>query len=96
MFPKAQRLLEYQEGMGYDIANTGIFRFQCKNKQQYVSVNTIDEIPVVNNTVRVVVTKANRKDSMVIMSFDDLLSILENVYSSYLTEGKKNEKELQL
>lgn len=78
-YPDAKRQLEYQvdECIGIDIANTGRFKLQCKNKKAYCSVNTIEEIQADAFDIPVVVTKADRKPARVIMNYDDFLEIVK-------------------
>lgn len=78
-YPDAIRQLEYQEGLGVDLKNTGLFRIQCKNKKRYVNPDILnsqdwDGLPIV-------VTKANRKKPMAIMFWDDLREILKYYHS---------------
>lgn len=89
-FDEARRHLEYQDGEanGVDISNTGVFRVQCKSKQAYVSVNTINEIQV-SDGIHLLLTKANRKPTMAILKWDDLKKILADVGVAY--EGVEND-----
>lgn len=74
----ARRNLEYNQGdTGIDIANTGIFRVQCKNKKKYVSINTIDEIDISNGGFPLLITKANGKEPIAVIRWSDLKEILK-------------------
>jgi hypothetical protein len=79
LFPKARRLLEYQAGMGIDLEHTGQYRFQCKATKDYCPINKINEIPIEENTIRVLVTKGDRKEPMVVMPFKEFKAMLETV-----------------
>ena len=79
IFPKARRLLEYQEGKGVDLEYTGQYRFQCKAYQDYVAINKINEIPIEEDTIRCLVTKGDRKEPMVVIPFKEFKAMLEVV-----------------
>lgn len=95
IFPEAKRQLEYQtdECNGVDIANTDIFKFQCKNKQNYVSVTTIKEITITKEEdIPVLVTKGNKQEAMAIMPFRKLVTLLEIAYGLELPFNKRKKK----
>lgn len=73
IYPNAIRQLEYQEGFGYDIANTGKLRIQCKNYANYAPINKIEEAYGActddNGCIPVLVTKASGKDIMAVVPF---------------------------
>lgn len=77
IFPRAERLLEYQfsQANGVDLQNTGRLAIQCKRHKSYVPVNTINEIKP-EGTIKVLVTKGDRIPAMVILSLDDFIEIL--------------------
>lgn len=77
IFPKACRQLEYQEGLGVDIANTEPFAFQCKNKKTYASINTIKEVPPMKDRIPVLVTKGLRMEPMAVLPWKDLVRLLK-------------------
>lgn len=82
VFPEARRLLEYnaQDANGVDLQGTAHFRFQCKKLKTYASVNTIDEIQCSRDLgeVPVLVTAADNKPAMAILSFDDFLDLIRD------------------
>lgn len=83
IFPEAQRQLEYQTSdcKGTDTKNTGPFRIQCKNLQNYVSIKTIEEVKHnKKNDIPVLVTKGNRQKAMAVLPFEKLVTLLEVVY----------------
>lgn len=85
VFPEAKRQLEYQtdENAGTDVANTDILQFQCKNKQNYVPVSTIDEVRLRSpNHIPVVITKGNRQPAMAILPWKDLLRFIMIAYGN--------------
>lgn len=63
-------------GQGIDLINTGVFDVQCKRKKSYVSVNTIDEVPIVKDRIRLLITKADRKPAMAVLEWDDLMNLI--------------------
>lgn len=75
VFPDACRLLEYQEGLGVDIANTGPFRFQCKRNKGYAPLSKMYEAED-GVGIPVLVTKADRKDALVALKLSDFLDLL--------------------
>lgn len=99
IFPEAKRQLEYQtdERKGTDIANTDVLKFQAKNKQNYVSVTTIEEIKIKNdNEIPVLVTKGNRQEPMAVLPFRKLVTLLEVVYGYRLPWRQFDEDDMPL
>jgi len=88
-YPNAKRHLEYQEGEanGIDISGVPGFAIQCKNKQKYVSVNTIKEIQVEGFDIPIVISKAKREEPMAIMRWEDLMIMMSILKE---TEGHIN------
>ena len=78
-YKDARRLLEYQEGMGVDLENTGKFRVQCKRYKDYCPISKINEVPKEKNTIPLLITKGDRKETMVVMSWNDHKSILSQL-----------------
>jgi len=77
IFPDACRQLEYQEGLGVDLTNTGRLRIQCKRYKKYASLSAIEEAD--NGTdIPMLVTKGDRKKILVALPLEDFLKILEN------------------
>ena len=84
-FPDALRALEYQAGMGIDLQGTSPFSVQCKAHHDYVSISTIDEIPVQEGRIRVLVTKGDRKEPMAVLSWKDLQKLIERSYGDIIS-----------
>ena len=80
-FPNAQRQLEYQEGKGVDLQNTGRYLVQCKRGKQYAPITKIEEVysslDKNNNHIPVLITKADRKEVMAVIPLDHFLEICE-------------------
>lgn len=74
VFPKAARQLEYQEGLGVDLANTGNLRIQCKRGKGYAPISKIEE--AYGDGIPVLVTKADRKEALVALRLIDFIDIL--------------------
>jgi len=82
IFPRAQRMLEYQQSktIGVDLENTGEFDIQCKRNQAYAPISRIFEIQVRDpNRVPVLVTKGNNVPAMSILPFDKFISLLVRI-----------------
>lgn len=82
IFPKARRLLEYhgEDCNGVDLLHTGRYKFQCKKKKGYVSVNTIKEIghDASLNEVPILITAPDDGQAMAVLPWADLLVLLED------------------
>jgi hypothetical protein len=76
VFPKACRQLEYQEGLGVDLANTGVMRIQCKAYKKYAPLAKIEEAG--DTGIPALVTKGDRKPILIALRLDDFLAILDN------------------
>jgi hypothetical protein len=76
VFPEAKRNLEYQEGEGVDIANTGEFSIQCKVGKSFRIEPALKEA-VKPNKIALAVTKKDRSDIIVSMYFDDFKKLLK-------------------
>lgn len=77
LFPEACRQLEYQEGLGVDIANTGRLRIQCKRYKGYAPLSKIEEADN-GEGIPVLVTRADRKKTLVALPWEDFIEILQN------------------
>ena len=75
-FSSAKRQLESQEGFGYDIANTGKYRIQCKCYKSYAPISKIEEVPRDDGIVPVLVTKGYRLEPMAVIPFSDFKEML--------------------
>lgn len=84
LFPKAERLLEYQasQAQGVDLKNTGRLAVQCKRYKSYAPVTKIFEVNAAGK-IPVLITKADNQPDMVVLSLEDFLAILEDVGTAY-------------
>lgn len=76
-FPQACRHLEYQQGAGYDIDNAGVYDIQCKRNKRYQNASVIKEVPYREGRVRVLVTRADKMETLVVIPFDHFLEIMK-------------------
>jgi|LGOV01.1.fsa_nt_gb hypothetical protein len=76
IFPECIRQLEYQAGLGIDLANTDEYDFQLKCKKKHASINTINEIPIKPDRVRVLISKEDRQPIMAVIAYDDLFKMM--------------------
>lgn len=88
VFPKACRQLEYQEGLGVDLANTGRLRIQCKRNKNYAPLSKIEEARD-GTGIPMLVTRADNKEALVALPLSDFLNILQDV--GYIQEGYSDE-----
>lgn len=82
VFPNAMRHLEYQTSeanKGIDLVNTGQLRIQCKRYKGYAPITKIFEVSGGEGEIPVLITKADRKPDMVVLSLDDFLKIIKDV-----------------
>ena len=63
-------------GQGIDLVGTDIFDVQCKRKRAYSPINTIDEVPVTRDRIRLLITKADRKPAMAVLEWNDLMDLI--------------------
>lgn len=87
IFPGARRLLEYQEGVGVDIENTGPLRIQCKAYKDYAPISKINEVKL--SGIPCLVTKGDRKTPMIVLSLDDFLRIIEDTGVLHEDRGRR-------
>lgn len=82
IFPEARRHLEYQdaEAFGVDIANTGIYKIQCKRGKRYASLSAIEEIQIdpIDGGIPLLVTKGDNKEPLVCLPFEHFLHLIKN------------------
>jgi hypothetical protein len=74
-YPDAKRNLEYQEGMGVDIANTGDFSIQCKVGSSFSIQSALKEA-VKDGKHPLAITKRDREKVIVSMYLDDFEKLL--------------------
>jgi hypothetical protein len=75
VFPDAKRNLEYQEGQGVDIANTGEFSIQCKVGKSFRIEPALHEA-YKKDKIALAVTKKDRQEIIVSMYFEDFKKLL--------------------
>lgn len=92
IFPECKRHLENQkqEAKGYDLDNTGPFRFQCKAMAKYAPLSRIEEVKDLQGTIPALITKGDHKKPIVALYLEDFLEILKDVGICF--EGVKQEK----
>lgn len=85
VFPSARRHLEYQDGEchGFDIANTGVYRVQCKRGKKYASVSAIKEVEAdeLFGEVPVLVTKGDNERVLAVIPFEEFVDLLKHKYA---------------
>lgn len=82
-YPNAKRQLEYQEGLGYDIQNTGDLSVQCKIGKSFKIENALKEA-IQPKKIPVAITKQDREEVVVSMYWKDF----EYFLVSYLKGNK--------
>lgn len=87
LFPKAARQLEYQEGMGIDLAHTGKLRIQCKRFKNYAPLSALEEARGPEG-IPLLVTKADRKEALVALPLKDFIEILQRPGCIYNFKGE--------
>jgi hypothetical protein len=83
-YPNAKRQLEYQEGVGFDIAETGDLSIQCKVGKSFKIEKALKEA-VRPSKIPLAITKKDRGDIVVSMYWKDF----EFFLVSYLDSKKK-------
>ena len=72
-----------KEALGFDLDNTGPFRFQCKRNKKYCSISKIEEVQDLKGTIPALITQGDRKRPVVALYLDDLIRILEDIGVAY-------------
>ena len=83
-YPNAKRQLEYQEGVGFDITETGDLSVQCKVGNSFKIEKALKEA-VREDKIAVAITKRDREQIVVSMYWKDF----EFFLVSYLDTKKK-------
>lgn len=83
-YPNAKRQLEYQEGVGFDIAETGDLSVQCKVGKSFKIEKALKEA-VRDDKIAMAITKRDREDIVVSLYWKDF----EYFLVSYLDSKKK-------
>ena len=76
IFPNCKRLLEYQEGFGYDLDETEEWRFQLKRLRRAAPISKIKEIPEDPETRPALITKGDHDETYVVITFDDFIYLM--------------------
>lgn len=80
VFPGARRQLEYHENdcLGIDIAETGLFKIQCKAWAKYAPIACIFEIRCDRQLgdIPVLITKGNKLEPMAVLPLDDFIRLI--------------------
>jgi len=86
VYPDVKRHLENQkqEAMGFDLDNTGPFKFQCKAYMNYAPVNKIEEVIYTKDEMPALITKADNKKPIVCLYLDDFVKILEDIGEAFV------------
>lgn len=79
IYPEAKRHLEsqIQDCKGFDLDNTGRFRFQCKRNKNYAPVNKIEEVKDLDGTIPALITKGDNMKPVVALYLEDFLEMLK-------------------
>lgn len=83
-FPNAKRQLEYQEGVGFDIADVGDLSVQCKVGKSFKIEKALKEAER-SGKIPMAITKRDREDIVVSLYWKDF----EYFLVSYLDSKKK-------
>lgn len=74
IFPAVERAWEAAAGKGYDLENTGDYRFQVKRyAKNYESIRTLDTVP---GPIPVLVQRIDGKDWLVTIAMNHFLKLL--------------------
>lgn len=84
-YPDAKRQLEYQEGLGYDIQNTGNLSIQCKIGKSFKIEKALKEA-IQPKKIAVAITKQDREDIVVSMYWKDF----EYFLAEYIKTNKRS------
>jgi hypothetical protein len=84
-YPNAKRQLEYQEGLGYDIQNTGDLSVQCKVGKSFKIEKALKEA-IQPKKIAVAITKQDREQIVVSMYWKDF----EYFLAEYIKSNKKS------
>lgn len=86
VYPDAKRHLEVQkcEALGYDLDNTGPFKFQCKRNVKYAPLNKIEEVQAASGDIPALITKGDHKKAIVALYLDDFIKILNDIGEAFV------------
>jgi HJR/Mrr/RecB family endonuclease len=74
---QACRQLEYQQGLGVDLANTGKYDIQCKRSKKAISLSAIQEVPRKANRIPVLVAKQDNMDTLVALPLKHFMELIK-------------------
>lgn len=80
-YEKAHRQLEFQinNAHGIDIAETGLYKIQCKKTKKYVPMSTINEVKVMSpNDIPVLIAAGDSEPPLVTMFLEDWLELVSS------------------
>ena len=91
IYPNAKRHLEMQmqECAGFDLDNTGPFRFQCKAMKKYAPLSMIEEVKPSPGIIPGLITKGDNKRPIVAIYLDDFIKILKDIGEAFVGEEPK-------
>lgn len=84
IYPKAKRLLECQGGEGYDITGMYPFMPQLKAYKKYAPIGKIEEVPLIEGMIPLLITKGDRKKDVVCMYLSDFIELVEKLEGKML------------
>jgi len=93
VYPDCKRHLEsqVQEALGFDLDNTGPFRFQCKRNKAYAPISKIEEVQIGEGIMPALITQGDRKRPVVALYLDDFIKILDDVGEAFEGEPRSSE-----
>jgi len=74
-YSDALRVLEYQVAEGVDVA-AGPFAIQCKRMKKSIPMNKLFEIQGHEEYFRLLVSKVDREDALVTMTFEQFMKLV--------------------
>ena len=83
-FPNAERAMvgSHHDNNGVDIRGVGKLLIQCKRNRGYAPAGKIEEIQI-EDGIKILWTKADRKRDLVVMYGDDFLKIIGDIGEIY-------------
>lgn len=79
--PTARRLLEYQEGQGFDIHTTRLsYLIQCKSQKRVNWLQAMNEIPEEKGFIPVVAGKVTQKGEFAFLRWSDFMGMVKRLH----------------
>ncbi len=69
-----------EDAKGHDLINTEQFKVQCKRGRKYRNPNVLEDIEVEEGEVPILMTRADRKKTVVCMYESDFFDLLRSYY----------------